>query len=76
MKNTTYSKSQKLFASKERDVGLEPSLLGEKIPGAKMVSMGPTVMGVHSTKERIKIVNVDIFYNVLKDLLKNIEKLR
>jgi len=37
-----------------------------------MISFGPTMFGVHSPDERIKIDTVPRFYDLLKNVLKNI----
>ncbi|MHA1730034.1 MAG: M20/M25/M40 family metallo-hydrolase [Promethearchaeota archaeon] len=51
-------------------VGLELSIFVKKHPNLEMVSMGPTVSGVHSTSERIRIPDVELFYKFLKDFFK------
>ena len=52
--------------------GLECGLFLEKIPGMDMISIGPTLRGVHSPSERIEIKTVKMFYDFLIDILKNI----
>ena len=52
--------------------GLECGILGDKYPGIQMVSFGPTIEGAHSPDERVKIVDVDKFYRLLKSLLTEI----
>ena len=52
--------------------GLECGIIGEKYPGMDMISFGPTMFGVHSPDERIKIDTVPRFYDLLKNVLKNI----
>jgi len=54
--------------------GLECGILADKYPGLEMVSFGPTIEGAHSPDERIKIVDVDKFYCLLKDILTEIAK--
>lgn len=51
--------------------GLECGLFLKKIPGIDMISIGPTLRGVHSPSERIEIKTVDMFYRFLIDILKN-----
>jgi len=52
--------------------GLECGIIGEKYPGMDMMSMGPTLEGVHSPEEKIYIDTVDKYWNYLLAILKNI----
>ncbi len=52
--------------------GLECGILGSKKPGLDMISFGPTIEGAHSPDERVKIVTVEKFYDLLKGILKKI----
>lgn len=52
--------------------GLECGIIGEKYPGMDMISFGPTMFGVHSPDEKLKIDTVPLFYDLLKNVLKNI----
>lgn len=52
--------------------GLETGLLGSKYPGLDMISFGPTIQGAHSPHERVNIKDVEKFYNLLKEILKNL----
>ena len=52
--------------------GLECGIIGEKYPGMDMISFGPTMFDVHSPAEKIKIDSVPLFYDLLKNVLKNI----
>lgn len=52
--------------------GLECGLFLKKYPGLDMVSLGPTLRGVHSPDERIHIPSVDSFWKHLLAILKNI----
>lgn len=54
--------------------GLECGIIGEKYPGMDMISFGPTMFGVHSPDEKLKIDTVPLFYELLKNVLKNIPK--
>ena len=54
--------------------GLECGLVGDKIPGMDMISFGPTLRGVHSPDERIEIKTVQMFWDLLCDILKNAPK--
>ncbi|MFH0990971.1 MAG: aminoacyl-histidine dipeptidase [bacterium] len=53
--------------------GLECGIIGEKYPGMDMVSMGPTLEGVHSPDEKIYIDTVEKYWNFLMGILKNVK---
>ena len=74
--STAVTSYKRLFG-KEPEVkaihaGLECGLFLKKIPGMDMISIGPTLRGVHSPGERIEIKTVKMFYDFLIDILKNI----
>lgn len=50
--------------------GLECGLIGEKFPGMDMISIGPTMEGVHSPDERLHIDTVEPFWVFLTTVLK------
>lgn len=52
--------------------GLECGIIGEKYPGMDMVSLGPTLEGVHSPDEKIYIDTVEKFWDFLLATLKNV----
>lgn len=52
--------------------GLECGIIGEKYPKMDMISFGPTMFGVHSPDERLKIDTVPLFWEQLVNILKNI----
>ncbi len=52
--------------------GLECGIINEKYPNMDMISFGPTMHGVHSPDEKLKIDTVEPFYNLLKEVLRNI----
>jgi len=52
--------------------GLETGMISKKLPGLQMVSLGPTVEGLHSPSERLKIADVGYIYELLKRIIKNI----
>jgi dipeptidase D len=52
--------------------GLECGIIGEKYPGMDMVSLGPTLEGVHSPDEKIYIGTVDRYWQFLLGVLKNV----
>jgi len=55
--------------------GLETGMLSTKINGLQMVSLGPTVDGLHSPSEKLKIADVGVLYTLIKKLVENILKL-
>lgn len=54
--------------------GLECGLFSEKYPEMDMVSFGPTLRGVHSPDERLEIATVQMVWDHLQEVLKNIPK--
>ncbi len=52
--------------------GLECGLVYEKIRGIDMISFGPTIRGAHTPEEMIEIKTVQMFWELLLDVLKNI----
>jgi dipeptidase D len=50
--------------------GLECGLFLKKYPGLDMISIGPTMQGVHSPDERLYIPSVGRVWEWLIDLLK------
>lgn len=52
--------------------GLECGLFSEKYPDLDMVSFGPTLRGVHSPDERLHIPTVEMVWNHLLAILKNV----
>ncbi len=67
---------KKLFGSEPEvtaiHAGLECGIIGEKYPKMDMISFGPTMFGVHSPDERLKIPTVEPFYKLLTEVLANI----
>ncbi|MCP4761158.1 MAG: aminoacyl-histidine dipeptidase [archaeon] len=55
--------------------GLETGVIGANIPGIQMVSLGPTIKGAHSPKEKLRIRDVGIIYNLIKLVLKELPDL-
>jgi dipeptidase D len=49
--------------------GLEPAVIGEKIPGIEMISVGPTIKNPHSPQERVDIASVDAVWEFLVELI-------
>ena len=65
-----------LFASppvvRSIHAGLECGLFLEKYPGLDMISIGPTLKGVHSPDERLEIASVVRFWDFLVEVMKRI----
>jgi dipeptidase D len=53
--------------------GLECGLFLTKYPNMDMVSFGPTIKGAHSPDERLNIQTVQKFWDLLIEVLKNID---
>ena len=50
-------------------VGLEPSVLGEKVPGMTMVSTGPDILDAHSVDERAPLAGLPEYAATLAGVL-------
>jgi len=59
-------------AVKAIHAGLECGIIGERYPGMDMVSMGPTLEGVHSPDERIYIETVGKYWSFLLEILRRV----
>lgn len=64
-----FNKEPKILAI---HAGLECGLFSEKYPGLDMISVGPTLRGVHSPDERLHIPSVKLVWDHLLDILKNV----
>ena len=53
--------------------GLETSVAGVKVPGLDMISIGPTIIDVHSPDERMEIATVQKVYDLLVATLQALE---
>ena len=49
--------------------GLECGIIGEKIPGMDMISIGPQIEFPHSPAERVRVPSVAAFWEVLRQTL-------
>ena len=49
--------------------GLECGLLGEKLPGAEMISIGPDILDIHTPKERAAIYSIERTWKFILRLL-------
>ena len=54
--------------------GLECGILGERVPGLDMVSIGPRIEGAHSPDERVWVSSVGKSWDYLKALLAELAK--
>jgi len=52
--------------------GLECGIINEKVKGIDMISFGPTIRGAHTPEEKIEIATVQMFWDLLTDILENI----
>jgi dipeptidase D len=55
--------------------GLECGIIGSKIPGIQMLSIGPAIKNAHTPDEKVKIEDVAVLYRITKDILANLDKL-
>ncbi len=51
--------------------GLECGLFFEKFSGLDMISFGPTIRGAHTPEERIEIKTVQMFWDLLTDVIRS-----
>jgi dipeptidase D len=49
--------------------GLECAVLGQRLPGVEMVSIGPEIVGPHAPGEKVRISSAQQFYSLLGALL-------
>jgi dipeptidase D len=54
--------------------GLECGVIGERIPGIDMISLGPTVEHAHSPSERVNIETVGKMWEFITALLENLSR--
>jgi dipeptidase D len=54
--------------------GLECAVLGAKLPGVEMVSIGPEVVGPHAPGEKLSISSTQRFYRLLGALLDDLSR--
>ena len=67
---------KKLFGKEPKvrgiHAGLECGLFSEKYPGMDMISIGPTLRGVHSPDEKLLIPTVQMVWDHLLAIMKNV----
>lgn len=56
--------------------GLECGIIGSKIPGMKMVAIGPTALNAHTPDEKVEIATVGAVYNLLVAVVKDLPNLQ
>ena len=49
--------------------GLECAVLGQKLPGVEMISIGPEMVGLHAPGEKVRISSTQRFYRLLAAIL-------
>ncbi len=54
--------------------GLECAVIGEKLPGTEMISIGPEIVGPHAPGERLSISGTQRFYRLLGALLDDLSR--
>ena len=54
--------------------GLECAVLGQKLPGAEMISIGPEIVGMHAPGEKLRISSTQRFYRLLGVLLDDLSR--
>jgi dipeptidase D len=54
--------------------GLECAVIGDKLPGVQMISLGPEVVGPHAPGERLSISSTQRFYRLLGALLDDLSR--
>jgi dipeptidase D len=54
--------------------GLECAVLGQKLPGVDMVSIGPEIVGPHAPGEKVRISSTQRFYRLLAALLDDLSR--
>jgi dipeptidase D len=55
--------------------GLETGMISTRINGLQMVSLGPTIEGLHSPSEKLKISDMSTLYQLLKNIILNLKEL-
>ncbi len=54
--------------------GLECAVIGDKLPGVEMISIGPEIVGPHAPGERLSISGTARFYRLLGALLDDLSR--
>jgi dipeptidase D len=73
---TAISSYKNLYAKEPKvkviHAGLECGLFTEKYPHLELISIGPTMRDVHSPDERLYIPSVQLVWNLIAEILKNL----
>lgn len=56
--------------------GLECAVIGDKLPGVEMLSIGPEIVGPHAPGERLSVPGTQRFYRLLAALLDDLSQKR
>jgi dipeptidase D len=54
--------------------GLECAVLGQRLPGVEMVSIGPEMVNLHAPGEKVRISSTQRFYRLLGGLLDDLSR--
>ena len=54
--------------------GLECAVIGDKLPGVQMISLGPEIVGPHAPGERLSVSGTQRFYRLLGALLDDLSR--
>ncbi len=54
--------------------GLECAVLGQKLAGVEMISIGPEIVGLHAPGEKVRISSTQRFYRLLGALLDDLSR--
>jgi dipeptidase D len=54
--------------------GLECAVLGQRLPGVEMISIGPEIVGPHAPGERVRVSSTQRFYRLLGALLDDLSR--
>lgn len=73
LEDFTFNQFKKLF-DKEPTIeithgGLECGILLEKLPNVEAIAIGPTILGAHTTEERLKIKTVKHIQDLISEIL-------
>ena len=54
--------------------GLECAVLGQRLPGVEMISIGPEIVGMHAPGEKLQISSTQRFYRLLGAILDDLSR--
>jgi dipeptidase D len=54
--------------------GLECAVIGDRLPGVEMISLGPEIVGPHAPRERLSVPATQRFYRLLGALLDDLSR--